>query len=390
MRVLLISHTCISPRAGQPKAIALSKYDDLTLRVLIPDRWFEYGKWLGATIADDAPDGLFQVAKVSLPWTGPAQWYLHWYPELRRTLKEFRPDVIDLWEEPWGMVSMQTCRLRNRLLPQSRIIIETEQNINKKLPFPFERFRSYSLKQADFAIGRNRESLDVLRDKGFSGPCEVVPNAVDNTLFQPMDRATSRQRHDVPKDQFVIGYAGRLVEEKGLLDAVDAVAKCSDDVNLLFIGAGPLEQAINEQAAALGITGRVRIVPSVDITELPSWMNAMDVFVLPSRTTPRWKEQFGRVIIEAAACGIPVIGSDSGAIPDVIGDNGLVVPECNPEQLAAAIMRLHDDRELCRRLGSNGHATVQKRYTWERVAERMHEIYETVFRMSGSSSDETA
>ncbi len=74
------------------------------------------------------------------------------------------------------------------------------------------------------------------------------------------------------------------------------------------------------------------------------FMNAIDVFVLPSRTTPRWKEQFGRVIIEAQACGTPVIGSDSGAIPEVVGKGGWIVPERDPPGLANAL------REQCSHL----------------------------------------
>ena len=107
-------------------------------------------------------------------------------------------------------------------------------------------------------------------------------------------------------------------------------------------------------------------------------MNALDVLVLPSRTTPRWKEQFGRVIIEANACETPVIGSDSGAIPEVIGDAGLVFPERNAEALAAAFKALHADPARARAMGKAGRKQAEERYNWTRVAERMHGIYTTV------------
>ncbi len=107
-------------------------------------------------------------------------------------------------------------------------------------------------------------------------------------------------------------------------------------------------------------------------------MNALNVFVLPSLTTARWKEQFGRVLIEAAACGTPCIGTNSGAIPDVIGDSGLVVPEHDPRALAEAIMALHNDRDLAQRMGRVGQQNALAYFTWQRVAQRMSSIYQAV------------
>jgi glycosyltransferase involved in cell wall biosynthesis len=107
-------------------------------------------------------------------------------------------------------------------------------------------------------------------------------------------------------------------------------------------------------------------------------MNAIDVLVLPSRTTPSWKEQFGRVLIEANACGTPVIGSTSGAIPEVIGRAGIVVPERNSKALADALRDLEADPAGCAAMGRIGRQQVEENYTWQRVAERMSRIYQRV------------
>jgi glycosyltransferase involved in cell wall biosynthesis len=104
-------------------------------------------------------------------------------------------------------------------------------------------------------------------------------------------------------------------------------------------------------------------------------MSAMDVLVLLSHTTPRWKEQFGRVIVEAQACGIPVLGSDSGAIPQVIGDGGMVVPERSPAAVASAICELRADPSLLAQMADAGMRQVASSYSWRRVAERMRDIY---------------
>ena len=374
MKVLLISHTCIAGPEGRPKADLLARYSDIELLVLTPHRWRNYGKWLFAQASD--PNQLYyKVATVRWPWSGPAQWYLHWYPELPAILRNFQPDIIDLWEEPWGLVSAQVCWLRNRILPKTVIISETEQNIDKRLPFPFENFRSYTLNNANFAIGRNREALAVIRNKGYHGSSQVVPNAVDAELFSPSVDSEFRKKLRLPG--FIIGYVGRLVEEKGLNDLFSAIVLLPKDTHLILVGEGPFRTSLEQKARDLEITCRISFIGPCKLSELPDIMNSFDVLVLPSRTTARWKEQFGRVIIEAQACEIPVVGSSSGAIPDVLGEGGLVFPEGNITELACAIQTLYDNPSEKRRLGKLGRKQVLAKYTWHKVAEQMRFIYNT-------------
>ncbi len=373
MRVLLISHTCQSRLGGQPKAAHLARIPGMQLKVLVPDRWREYGRWRGADpLLDAAYD--YQVGRVALPWAGPAQWYLHFYPQLADILRAFQPDIIDLWEEPWGLVSAQVCRLRNRLLPQAKIIAETEQNINKFLPPPFETFRAYTLRNADFVVGRSAAAVEILRSKGYKGPSAVVPNAVDADLFRPLDRAKCREALGL--SGFVAGYVGRLVEEKGLMDMVDALECTPPDINLLFVGTGPYQPILEQRIRERGQTKRVRFLPNRPLEELPQVMNALDALVLPSHTTARWKEQFGRVLIEAQACQTPVIGSDSGAIPEVIGKAGMVIPEGSAAALAQAMIGLRGEPARGDEMGRIGRRRVEDHYTWAQVAERMRRIYE--------------
>lgn len=375
MRVLLISHTCQSRTEGQPRAACLGLMPGVELRVLVPHRWLHYGAWRAA---DELAESSFeyQVGRVAWPAAGPAQCYLHWYPELPRILREFRPEIIDLWEEPWGLVSAYTCWLRNRMLPGAKIVSETEQNINKRLPPPFEQFRAYTLRNTDFAVGRNTEAVEILRGKGYAGPAEVVPNAVDAELFRPLHREYCRKALGL--SGFVAGYVGRLVEEKGLQDMVTALSRCPRETHLLFVGSGPLESELQRRARELGVAERVRFLPGRPLAELPQVMNALDALVLPSRTTARWKEQFGRVIIEAHACATPVIGSNSGAIPEVVGRAGIIVPERDPAALAAAIRDLAANPRQRTAYGLLGRRQVEAHYTWEQVARRMEAIYRAV------------
>ena len=380
MRILLISHTCQSRTEGQPKAVELARLPGIDLQVLVPDRWRHYGV---PRVAEPPLVDTFELmmGKVRWPWVTGGQFYLHFYPQLRRILEEFQPDIIDLWEEPWALVSAHTCWLRNRILPKTRIVSETEQNIFKRLPPPFQQVRSYVNRNADFMIGRSEEALAVARRTGYSGPGTTVPNGVDVELFRPGNRPAARAAllPDLPFGKvFVAGYVGRLVPEKGVLDLVDSLAYGPESLHLLFVGSGPAREQIERRAAEMGRTAQVHFHGACKLEALPAVMNGLDVLVLPSRTTHRWKEQYGRVIIEAHACGTPVIGSSSGAIPTVVGDGGFVFPEGDSRALAMILKEMEASPWLGEQMGESGRKRVLEHCSWKRVAERMADIYRRV------------
>ena len=371
MKVLLISHTCQSQTEGQPRAHELAQIADIELTLLVPNRWKRYGQWRRAQ-KPESPNYRFIEGKVVWPWSGPGQTYLHWYPSLPRLLRRLQPDVIDLWEEPWSLVAAQTCAWRDRVCPHAKIVAETEQNIDKQLPPPFENFRSYVLQRADYGVGRNAESLEILRRKGYAGPTRVVPNAVDVALFtRDPQREQSRQNNNW--NGFVVGYAGRLVESKGVFDLLDALGRLRD-VQLVFIGEGEARGELQQRAGA-----NVHFLGARPLEQLPALFSALDCLVLPSRTTPSWKEQFGRVLIEAAACGVPVVGSDSGAIPSVIGQGnsamGLTFPEGDAHALAATIAQLQREPQLAQSLGATGAKRARAEFSWARGAAQLAAIY---------------
>ena len=374
MKVLLISHTCQSQTEGQPRARELAQIPDIELTILVPDNWKRYGSWRRAQRPIE-PNYRFIEGKVAWPWSGPGQTYLHWYPSLPRLLRRLQPDVIDLWEEPWSLVAAQTCFWRDRVCPDAKIVAETEQNIDKQLPPPFENFRSYVLRRADYLVGRNAESLEILRAKGYAGPARVVPNAVDVELFR-RDPQRQQTRQNNNWNGFVIGYAGRLVQSKGVFDLLEAAEKLSD-VQLAFIGEGEARAELEKRAPA-----NVHFLGAQPLESLPALFSVLNVLVLPSRTTASWKEQFGRVLIEAAACGVPVVGSDSGAIPDVVGQGdramGLIFPEGNANALAAVLARLQSEPQLARALGATGARRARAEFSWARVAESLAAIYREI------------
>ena len=372
VRVLLISHTCQSRAEGQRKAEQLARLGDIDLMVLVPERFNHFGIWRNAETPTDKAYR-FAAKRVIWPWLGPAQNYLHWYPQLGEILRTFRPDIIDLWQEPWALVSAHACWLRNRILPNAKIVMESEQNISKHFPAPFSWLESYTIRNATCAVGRSSGVVNVLRNKGFTGRADIVGNAVDVELFHPMDREECKSALGL--SGFTVGYVGRLVERKGLMDMVNALPMCPSEMTMVFAGAGEFRAALERRAQELGRSAQVRFLPARSIEELPQVMNALDALILPSWTVPSWKEQFGRVIIEAQACETPVIGSDSGAIPEIIAEGGIIFPERNPAALAKAIAHLKANPDQTRRMGRTGRLQVERNFTWRRVAEQMRDIY---------------
>jgi glycosyltransferase involved in cell wall biosynthesis len=168
----------------------------------------------------------------------------------------------------------------------------------------------------------------------------------------------------------------RLTPGKAPLLAIEAFASLPSDTRMLIAGDGPMRQEVELDIERRGLSRRVALRPRVPSFDVPQLMQSVDVVVLPSITTDRWKEQFGRVLIEAMASGIPVVGSDSGEIPGVIGDAGIVVPENDAAALGTALRRLHDDADLRARLSKAGRRRAVECFSNKRVAKLTLEAYE--------------
>jgi len=171
-----------------------------------------------------------------------------------------------------------------------------------------------------------------------------------------------------PSRAFRIGYVGRLIEEKGLDDALEAMAMSGAAVSFAIMGEGPYEAKLRERLSWLGLEKRVSFQGWGTPADVANFLRNLDALVLLTRTTRDVREQFGRVIIEAQACGVPVIGSTCGAIPDVVGDGGWIVPERDPQALRDLLDQIAADAALVRAKGLAARANVQARFTYEAVA----------------------
>jgi len=355
VRVLLTSHTYAAP-GNQAKLAALAAVSEVELTVVVPEQWQDRL----FTLRGAKAQGLYRLT--ALPTIGSQRSNTFAYrANLHRILREVDPDILHIEQEPRSLAAVQWLWANQG---RAKTLIFTWENIQQPRRIPLSQLEEYVLRRADGILSGNSAAVDLLRAKGYNGLMQVLPQLgveLPTTPVVPLGIQPEL------KDQFVIGFVGRLVDEKGVGDLLQSTRDLPG-TKVLMLGRGPW-------SAQLATLPDVIAYPAVPHAEVPAYLMAMDVLVLPSRTTPKWKEQFGHVLIEAMVCGVPVIGSDSGAIPEVIADAGLIFPEGDVVALRKAIIRLRDDAVLHAELIARGRARVMAHYTHQRIAEQTAAIY---------------
>lgn len=359
LRVLMLSKACIVG-IYQRKLEEIARLG-IDLLTLVPPSWKDER---GETRLERVYTQGYQLQEIPIRLNG--NFHLHHYPTLGEWMQRFRPHIVHIDEEPYNAAAWQALYQARRVGAKS--LFFSWQNINRGYPPPFSWGERWVLNNVDSALAGTESAAQVWREKGYTKPLAVVPQfGNDPQLFTPTDRQEARP--------FTIGYVGRLVEEKGIHHLLQAAAGLTGEWRLRLIGSGPYKGDLLALAERLGIADRVEWVAWVASTDMPDQYHTLDVLVVPSLTRPNWKEQFGRVITEAMSSGVPVIGSDSGAIPDIIGEAGLVVPEGSIEALRAALETLCTQTDLRVRLANAGRERVLAHFTHEQVAVDTVRVY---------------
>ena len=288
-----------------------------------------------------------------------------------KALREHKPHLVDLGHEPYSVAGAEVLTLCRWFAPNVPVVMQANQNIHHNYPPPFSWFEQRAFKRVAAAYGCSESVCEVLRAKGFVKPAPVVPFGVDTEAFRPRSRKHSRQ-------PLTIGYIGRMLPGKGLNVLADALATIKDEAwQLLIVGDGSERKTFEQRLGAAGLGERAEFTGAVNFAEVPEYFQRLDVMVIPTETTKRIREQFGRVIVEAMASGVPVIGSTCGAIPEVIGDAGLIFPEGDAAALAGDLRRMLRDEDLRTRLAEAGLARVEQ-YSWNQVAGKTYELFRQV------------
>jgi glycosyltransferase involved in cell wall biosynthesis len=356
-RLLVISH---------PAVVSVNQevYGELRRRgweltIVVPSRWrHAYSR---AQVIPQALPGLERSLRpIRVAFPGRPQRHLY-LTSPRLLCARSRPDVAFVEAEPYSLVATQWGRAFARVgVPFG---VQCYENIDRNLPLPIRWLRSRVLRDADFVAARSDSAARLARAWGASGEVEFAPPAVP-----PWDCAPAACERP-----FTIGYAGRLVQSKGLMDLLAAARALEAPLELLLIGDGELRAQLEDQA----IPGsKVRVLHGLAHDRMASAYAQLDVLVLPSRTTGTWKEQFGRVIVEALWCGVPVLGSDSGEIPWLIGltEGGLVFAEGDREMLAARLTELRASPALRQSLAQAGRSAVERLFSVPAATDRLERL----------------
>ncbi len=294
-----------------------------------------------------------------------------------RLLRRARFDLIDLHEEPYSLAVAELRVLRRLAARPAPLLLYSAQNIYKRYPWPVRRLERGALRAAAAIYPCSTGAAGVLRRKGYVGALRVLPLGVDITRFAPTETLAAAS----PRTGLRLAYVGRLVPEKGV-DVVLRAMAGEPGWKLEVLGTGPEEGTLRAQTTTLGIADRVAFLGAVAQEDLPDAYRRADVLVVPSQVTPAWTEQFCRVAVEAMACGVPVVASNVGSLPEVVGDGGLLVPPGDPDALHAALQRLDDNEPLRRKLGAAGR-DGSERFSWAAVGAAHASLYREVLAQTG-------
>lgn len=376
-KILMISFTSFLQKFYQTLPHEIARQSGWEVRILVPPYWKEL--WSGGKkYLEKKFDELYDTVVGGILFPGNLHLAM-FRTHLKFLLRDFQPDIIDLENETFNLGSWQTVFYRNRFSPHSKIVLHASQHRFKNYPPPFNWVEKYVLKNSDAILARNAQAVEVLRQKGYRGPAEIITHGVNTDVFRPR-QLPELCRKLKPAGQPLIGFVGALEEHKGVHLLIEAAAGL--DARLLIVGNG--SQKARLEALAMKKRVDARFISSATHEEVAQYMNCMDIFVLPSLTRPNWVEKFGRVLIEALASGVAVVGSDSGEIPRVIGEAGLTFREGDSADLRGKLRTLLEEPTLRNKIAWAGRRRALKHYAWKVIAARTIRVYQRLLEPSES------
>ncbi|TSA32226.1 MAG: glycosyltransferase family 1 protein [Verrucomicrobiaceae bacterium] len=366
MKVLVVSHPCATA-ANQALFAEIRRLTGWDVRLVVPAGWRdEFGNALDQP---DWPGMEGRVKNVPVVFNGRIILHahrFHWAAFLRK--EKF--DAIYMHHEPYAVATGQVCLANAMSGRPAAFGFYSAQNLMKRYPPPFSWIEQLIHRSSSFAFPVSDSVAEILRLKKTRAALTVCPLPFDPALYFPRKEGPALGQAGEP----VIGYVGRLVEPKGLRTLATALGELRElPWTFHAIGTGDFQSEFESLLAAQGLAGRAICHGYVPHHKTPEFLSAFDLLVVPSETQPGWKEQFGRVIIEALACGTAVVGSDSGEIPVLIESSGggLVFPEKKPKALADSIRKLLLNPVLREGMAENGRLWATQNVSMEIVARRM-------------------
>jgi glycosyltransferase involved in cell wall biosynthesis len=369
LRVLTIGHSYVV-RLNRNVAAALARRPEVELTVAAP-AFFHADQ--GPMALEPGEGEPFALETLRTRLSRRIHVFTYVPADLERVIQPGRFDVIHAWEEPYIAAGWQIGRRAARAgIP---FVFRTAQSLVKRYPPPFSWFERSTLGRAAGWIAGGELVFRAMVEKGFPrANGAVITLGVGLDAFRPLSpEAIAAVRRRVGLEPPIVGFLGRLVPQKGLRLLMRALEEVPQPWSLLLLGQGPMQGEIEAWARERGLESRVKVL-AVRHDEVPELLGAVDVLAAPSQTTPRWKEQFGRMLIEAFACKVAVVASDSGEIPFVCGDGGRVLPERDTAAWTAALAELLRDPDARERLAEAGYRRCRERYASGAIAAHLHDF----------------
>jgi len=383
LRILTIGHSyCVAMNRALVREVARDPEFDIT--VAAPS--YFHGDLRPIVLEPEPPGSPLRLVPLDTRLSRFIHVFRYDGAALKALVKNGDFDVVHAWEEPYVYAGYQIAKALKD--SRARFCFRTAQSYVKRYPPPFNFFERAVLGRAQGWIAGASLVYEAMLKKGFrKGTGRILNLAVDVTEFQPLSPTIrARMREELGLESPMIGFVGRLTQAKGLDVLMQAMEQVGGERpwSLLLLGSGDYQEKVREWAARKGWSGRVKVL-LVKHADVPRYLGTMDLLLAPSQSMPNWREQFGRMIIEAFACGVPVIGSDSGEIPFVIGDAGQVVGETDVAGWANAIGHLLDYPEKREELKARGLARAS-RYSVTTIARQYGEYYRWLAGQSTSTA----
>ena len=363
MKILAISHAYVAPE-NQKNLETLENYAEVC--AVIPDR-------ISSAIFNEHVAPTDSRIKVYRRISLPRSQYLLLTVDMG--MKDFRPDIIHIEYDPWSVIFWQMTLCRLLFARKAKVVCTVKKNTYRTLPAPLaflkKRIGGFFAQQVDQFIAVSKRVKRIYQEE-FGIPesrINIVQHlGVDLQVFHP----TNSHSDD---SSLEIGYCGRFDKNKGILDLVEAVRRINEDrstpVRLRLLGSGNLKPSL-----MLMDVPWLEILDPVPHAEVAPFLRRLDVFAMPSHVTPDHEEHDGHALMEAMACGVPCVGSNSGIIPELLdGNSGLVFEAGNIDELISNLQRLVSEQDLRRELSANAATKAATDFSNAGIARRKFRIY---------------
>jgi glycosyltransferase involved in cell wall biosynthesis len=397
LNLIIISHAYVYS-AYRAKIEALSEYHDLNITLITPEFGLEGG---GQKVYAEQYEGKqYHHIILSGYFTGKLNFFV--FKNLKSTLQSLNPDIILLEEEYWTQIAAQVTYITKSFFPQTKLILLSQENIchiwEKEAITAYQKFRytsfhfieKYVLSKLDGLIFQFPEVWQDFENRvnalGFKGKRGILPQlGVDYNRFADNAPKTQSIRAELglSDNTFVYGYIGRITPEKGIEDMIHAFENWEKkNTKLIIIGNGDEEYIakMKHLVQTLKLETIVIFKNAIPFEDIPAYFQMFNISLLLSHTTPIWKEQFGRVLVESMAAGTPVIGSDSGAIPLVIGDTGYIVAEKDILSIREALNDAYTNKEKYKLLSKSSQARAKKEFSYQAIAKKTYDFIQEIYK----------